>query len=312
MNFPIESADWHYAPSAKRTESDDAEDKHGTCVASKVAGARFGVAKDAHIVMLKATPNIGDVLWAFLTARDDIRMHHRHAKSVVLWAFGAKTAYFPGQDFQQPWVLLKRFMQELIDSDVIIVVPAGNEAERSGHVDILPARWESDRFPILISGSVDIDGDSSWFSQGPDHVNVYAPGDPVQCAVGDEYQSKFETGTSLSAAMVSSLKDGEGPVLKADMFPGRRFGCLFPKLQNSTLSYRIWPDSVFSASLYSRYCKLAEESLWTLRRNMEFTGWLIAWRFGPEFLITENRYSISLMRSFSQASTSEEPGHSAQ
>lgn len=203
MNDPIESTDWHYSPGAKRTETDDSTVSHGTCVASKAAGAIYGVAKDARLIILKATLSLADIWWALLRARDDIRLHNRQMKSVVLLAALARVPYYPGQDLEQPWYSVKRLMQELIESDAVIVVPAGNEAGRNKNVDLLPALWESRTFPIIVAGTIDDDGVTADFSQGPDHVTAYAPGDPVRCAIGNGYTSHLERGTSFSAGMVS-------------------------------------------------------------------------------------------------------------
>lgn len=139
MDTPIESTDWHYAPLVKRTETDDGDPLHGSYVASKAAGARFGIAKNARSVMLKASLHLADVLWASVKARDDIRAHSRQKKFVVVWAGSPNVPYSPGQNLSSPWMRLKQLMREPMYSDVVNVFPSGNGAERSGQVDTLPA-----------------------------------------------------------------------------------------------------------------------------------------------------------------------------
>jgi len=203
MKYPIESTDWHYAPGAKRTQTDDSLTGHGSCVASKAACARSGVAKDSRLIVIKATLHVADISWALVKARDDIRANDRQTKSVVLVPATARDPYYPGQELQQPWSRVRELMQELMDSDAVIVVPSGNEVKRSRDVDLLPALWESPAFPIIVAGSVDNDGVTAPFSQGPSHVTAYAPGARIQCALGSGYGSGLNEGTSFSAGMVS-------------------------------------------------------------------------------------------------------------
>lgn len=89
-----------------------------------------------------------------MKARDDLRARERELESVVVIPLTAKEAHFPGQDLQQPWVRMKEVIQELIDSDVVVVVPAGNGGERHTQVNILPALWESSAFPIVVGGAM--------------------------------------------------------------------------------------------------------------------------------------------------------------
>ena len=260
MSHPIMSANWHYAPGAKRTEVDDDPITHGTCVASKIAGARFGVAKDTHIEILKATLNVADLTWAFLKARDDIRWRNREKKSVILFTGGALEPFYPGQDLQQPWTRLKQLMQDLIDADVVIVVSSGNQAQRNPRVDLIPAVWATRDYPLVVVGSVDNDGKSAWFSQGPNQVTAYAPGNTVQCALDTEYRSQFRYGTSYSAAMVSAPKDSKLVKAILSIGVGSWSGSLFPWARQETFQGWKGQDSVECSGLHSNHSKLAKSS----------------------------------------------------
>jgi len=57
---------WLYLPGEPHIESD--EIGHGTCVASKVAGPTFGVAKSANIVVVKMQPVAVDLHMSHVTA----------------------------------------------------------------------------------------------------------------------------------------------------------------------------------------------------------------------------------------------------
>ena len=201
MQYPPN--DWYYGPRVIQSKTDDGKDSHGSCVASKVAGALNGVSKNSHIIMLKATLVVSDIVWAFSKALDDITAQNRQKKSVVLFAATSTNGDFSTDAY--PWTAIKPIMQSLFDTDVAIVVPSGNSAVAPHRydVDTLPALWESPIFPLIVVGAVDNTGSLVRFSQGPGHVTVSAPGVDVSCAKKDN-PSASGTGTSFSAAMVSS------------------------------------------------------------------------------------------------------------
>jgi hypothetical protein len=84
---------WLYLPGEPQIERDNSG--HGSCVASKVAGPTFGVAKSANIVMVRAEPVNGVVLssraiaaWG-LVARD-ITLNGMQGRAVVCSTLGCE------------------------------------------------------------------------------------------------------------------------------------------------------------------------------------------------------------------------------
>lgn len=65
---------------------------HGTCMASKAAGATFGVAKKANLVFVNmAQFGHNEVLYALLQVEDDIRKKKLRGRAVVNMPFGRKS-----------------------------------------------------------------------------------------------------------------------------------------------------------------------------------------------------------------------------
>jgi len=84
---------WLYLPNEPEIENDEVG--HGTCVASKVSGPTFGVAKSANIVLVKIYPIAGSIhvsryiaAWG-LIARD-ITSKNLQGKAVVCTALNSE------------------------------------------------------------------------------------------------------------------------------------------------------------------------------------------------------------------------------
>lgn len=200
MTYGLRRRDWHFAPRHVRlTETDDDPEHHGSCMASKAAGARFGVSKESRLIILKAAQKASNIRWAFYTARDDIMANNRQGQSVVLFA---KSDPVKGETYTGPWTGIRSYMQQLFDMDVVVVTSAGNKGTRSGRqqIDTVPQLWESPDFPLVVAGAVYNTGLLVPSSQGPNHVTAWAPGYNVGCVVGP---STAASGTSTSAAAVS-------------------------------------------------------------------------------------------------------------
>ena len=200
MEFGLRKRDWHFAPiGVIKTETDDSRLQHGSCVASKAAGAGFGVSKESRLIILKATTRVSNLNWGLYTARDDIITNNRQGKSVVIFA---KSNSDTGTPVGEKWSTIRSYMKELFDMDVVVVNSAGNKATQLGRrqIDTVPQLWESSDFPLIVAGAVDNTGLRVPVSQGPAHVTAWAPGFSVGCVRG---QYTLATGTSASAAAVS-------------------------------------------------------------------------------------------------------------
>ncbi len=200
MKFGLRKRDWHFAPTGvQRTETDDSAVQHGSCVASKAAGAGFGVSRESRLIILKASRRVSNLSWALYKARDDIAANNRQGKSVVLFA---KSNSEPGIPAGEEWPRMRSYMKELFDMDVVVVNSAGNKGTQQGRrqIDTVPQIYESSDFPLIVAGAVDNEGLRVPLSQGPAHVTAWAPGFNVGCVRG---RFTSGTGTSASAGAVS-------------------------------------------------------------------------------------------------------------
>lgn len=181
-------------------------DGHGSCVASKVAGRHFGVAKKTSLIIVKHTAALSSFLHAMALVLNDLGRRsraglYRPGYNVVTVQRG-----FRGPDEIDSWSLSKltRQISKLVSTyGIVFVSSAGNTGYGAGTVGF-PATL-SPRLPIIVVGSTDEDGvelDSS--SRGP-QVTVSAPG-RVLCADNGPGQSfQIADGTSFAAPAVAGL-----------------------------------------------------------------------------------------------------------
>lgn len=100
-------------------------------------------------------------------------------------------------------------MKSIIALNGIIVTASGNA--RTGrtrrNVDTLPAFFNGPDLPLVVAGSVDNSGTLAPFSQGPDHVDIWAPGVAVTCTRPSMAE---QVGTGMS---ISSLPSSDGTII---------------------------------------------------------------------------------------------------
>ena len=94
----------------------------------------------------------------------------------------------------------------MIKQGVIIVVAAGNDADKGfPQVDKYPALFGLD-LPVIVVGSVDQDGQRSKFSQSGPVVGAYAGGSNIECPAKEGKALKSgQNGTSFAAPSVAGL-----------------------------------------------------------------------------------------------------------
>lgn len=210
--MPNPPQEWHYGRFiTPNVRTDDDDDSHGSCVASKAAGVINGVSKRSHLVMLKIDDRASNVIWSFNTAYDDIVAKGRQGRAVIAYPNTSRNPS-PPRFPPSPWSFAYAAMRDLFAIDVPVVVPSGNFALEPGRsqVDTLPAtleRTDSPPFPLIVAGAVDNYGTRAGFSQGPNHVTTWAPGLEVRCAAkGSQRGVQALSGTSFSVGTVSGFR----------------------------------------------------------------------------------------------------------
>ena len=196
--------EWLFTTDATHVQRDEDKQSHGSCVASKALGHRFGVSKHSNLVVVKTGLDDASIIEALALIEADIVSKKRQGRSVVIFARGSDPPIAPGtRPPAIPWNSIHDLMADLTNLDVPVVVPSGNDGNKD--VDRVPALWATPEFgsmPLLVVGAVDNQGIKSSFSQRlQNDGSLWAPGVDVQCANGVSGDSA-RSGTSFSASMV--------------------------------------------------------------------------------------------------------------
>lgn len=213
---------WIYSSGSRREETDDSQVDNGqfpgTCLLSKIAGRRFGVAKKPRLTIVKAKPTIGSFLGALTLVFLDLQsLSVTKGWTIVNIAGGFLPPNEPSVDWQQT---LERMQILLTDGIVrmhgtVVVCSSGGDFENPDpDIVLYPAG-----FPgiitvgsVLASGPLQPSGGGMdgirigqrfpW-SLGRDSVTLNAPGDRF-CLFPDNI-ARYVQGPSLSSAVVSGL-----------------------------------------------------------------------------------------------------------
>ncbi|KAJ5895022.1 hypothetical protein N7495_006713 [Penicillium taxi] len=216
-DFDLESIPW----GSWITEPTHDPIGHGTCVADKIVGQMFGVAKGASLKMVPVV-SISSDFWlqaGLRTIIKDIKKEREkdpNFMAVVNFSY-VLTGPFSTLVQSDYYDLFK----EIHDLDVVMVAAAGNwRPGMSKQVTDYPAALVGSLQNMIVVGSVDVHGHVSDFSKTGDLVSVYAPGERyskeegIECAAGSTTSSNEEDiqygvvkqeGTSLAAPIVSGL-----------------------------------------------------------------------------------------------------------
>lgn len=177
---------------------------HGSCVASKVAGQLFGVAKKTSLIIVKTRSGLSSFMDSITEVSNDVRRlaisgEYKPGYNIVTMQQG-----YRGPTEIDKWskVTITRLISKLISRyGIVIVSSAGNTGD--GTVGF-PASL-SPQLPIIVVGSTDEDGIQLPESTRGPKVIVSAPG-RVLCAdnkPGPYYQ--VASGTSFAAPAVAGL-----------------------------------------------------------------------------------------------------------
>ncbi|RDW94302.1 hypothetical protein BP5796_00065 [Coleophoma crateriformis] len=206
-------SEWINMPGEKRfifltpgdTESDPG--RHGSCVASKVAGPKFGVAKNANIVIVKlpSVLTMSSVIAALAEVGNDVSQRNLEGKAVINISIGSRVLQTDAASRDNIINAYKLFLASIIAQDIVVVAASGNSRMFGiENVNELPAIFEPD-MPIIVVGAVDLEGFRTFYSQGTDaELTVSAPGD-VTCAGSSGTGDVELFGTSFASPAVAGL-----------------------------------------------------------------------------------------------------------
>ncbi|KAL8924380.1 MAG: hypothetical protein Q9172_002727 [Xanthocarpia lactea] len=192
---------------------------HGTCVLDKVAGHKYGVAKNVNPVIVRA---VRSQPLAFLDTVRQIRADYvpiynrdpNTARAIINMSWG-----YPASELgvlKDAWIgELRILLKALVSRGATIVVPAGN-APGNPPINQWPALFAgesgNDGIPqLIIVGGIHVydgrNGELWERSMTAPFVSVYAPSFKINCANGKGgYRIREEvTGTSFAAAQVSGM-----------------------------------------------------------------------------------------------------------
>ncbi|KAF2125230.1 subtilisin-like protein [Dothidotthia symphoricarpi CBS 119687] len=180
-------------------DSDSHANSHGTKVASVALGQRFGVAKGATLIAVKAIPTVVDRLEAVeLVYEDIVNNPDRVKKCVVVTPWTVKNN---DPAYEEAFTIV---FKRLLGLGVPVVAAAGNERKRSDDIDKLPPLLFGPKFPIINVGGSDNNGVRGGSSQGGSKLAIYAPGQGVELSDKDG-KSVVGSGTSFASPAVAGL-----------------------------------------------------------------------------------------------------------
>lgn len=189
---------------------------HGTCMASKIAGEFYGVAKTASLIIVKISSFIGSFLDALGKIMEDLQQIGKKASRgcTVINVSGTWPAPLGPQADSQPDAarMLKLIAKMVEEYEVVLVAQAGSSVgtvqAEYGDVDTWPALL-SERYPIITVGAVSSDNNDPEYgkrfpwSLGGDAISVSAPGNGYCTELNGNVG--YSEGSSFAGAVVSGL-----------------------------------------------------------------------------------------------------------
>ena len=198
---------WLYSNSVLKSNTDEVG--HGSCVASKVAGHIYGVAKGASLRICKVASWVDSFLKGLLLVINDLNRRSIAGESVAgRTVIVISTSWYFSRGPSEE--LLIELLRTLTTTHKAVVVMAAGNINDDNDPRIITLRtWPMAAYyediPIILVGAVDLTGIISSYSKtGTGVVNIYAPGS-VRCADASGIGATDLDGTSFSAAIVAGL-----------------------------------------------------------------------------------------------------------
>lgn len=234
------------------------KNQHGTHVASTIAGANFGVAKNANIISVQVLDDNGRGQWSgLLEGLSYISKSERtYAKSIIVnMSIGGSLSE-----------VVNKAVGLLYKQGIIVVVAAGNS--NTNACETSPAGAVG---AIAVASSSRTDSFSSFSNYG-NCVSIIAPGEDIKAAIpGGGYA--IMTGTSMAAPHVSGvLANFMGSLYNTKTSPR----CAFDYLRATSTRNAITGDLKKTENRFvyahdGQYCKLSWLQKWMNYPTPPFT-----------------------------------------
>ena len=188
----------------EKEDADDSGGSHGTMVASKALGQKYGVAKSATLVSVKVKahekgPRTADFIQGLdLAANHIAAREERKGKSVIISSIGC-------QNNEGDALLMRPIFDAMFSIGVPFLSSSGNLGELLPDINKLPKLLEGSDMPIINVGAADNLRKKAGYSQGGPHLTLYAPGGlPTFKLTGQSKENKVERedqGTSFGRSL---------------------------------------------------------------------------------------------------------------
>lgn len=279
MEFNRARRRWIYGLGVVETETDASNpltERYGTCLAQKIAGKTFGVAKQSDLVIVKTLSNAA----SFIDALSKIIFDLDSRKSKGLRTKGRSVISFAGSikprsKFEEAILVveLQPLISKLVnDFQAVFVTSAGfNSEDTFADIDTYPALLSRTNDIITVGSVIASIGPNngarySW-SPGGDAMTVSAPGNAACMGFGWGYLVVEALGNHISTGIVSGLV---------------AYFLSLPDLgERLRRKYRT-PKAVIGylrSMSYRRYA--AEESVWNGLDSDDPTLWFDEWFGNP-------------------------------
>ena len=202
---------WIFTLDSNPVESDDDPDGHGSCVASKIVGNRFGAAKKASLVVVKHIRTASSMIDAYVAVLYDLEVRvdakEQVRGRVVLCStigWGPKIQNNEARVAHYDALIIPILEMMINEYQVVIVAASGNYGRTLPLIDNTPQKL-STSLPIITVGMVGPKGQTIRDSQRGPALTVSAAGN-VMCAKarsGDA--SRRGRGTSFAAPLVAGF-----------------------------------------------------------------------------------------------------------
>ncbi|MCJ1471018.1 hypothetical protein MMC07_009666 [Pseudocyphellaria aurata] len=237
---------WLYSNHVIKAKID--RDGHGTCVASKVAGHTYGVAKGTSLRICKVSDWIDSFLKGLELIRNDLKERSTASESVVGYTVIMISSIWYNDRGPNEEQLIRSLRELITTYQAVVVMAAGNIIDKGDPAVITPRTWPVAAYyedlPIILVGAVGQTGLSGYYSKTGEDVAIFAPGS-VRCADASGNDATENVGTSFAAAEVAGLVAYLLPIVpslrKSDNIPLAVLNYL-----KSKASYARTPSSVRS------------------------------------------------------------------